>query len=375
MEKDLTRVSVNNENMPIIFFGKQKDKEALELEIAKSGKPLVIYDTVNEEGVGKRLSIAPNSAYGLLGGFDYDVLTVIYDRLYKMTQQIGTCPFLLRMPLGDFPKVMRQPVSGQLYNRIKTSVKRIGGLAIYHENFVKVKENNGELRSYRENAINLFQYEGMYKEETRNKGKTDLKKLYIDLTIPEWQRNNFNNNYTTEFDIEFYFSLNSYRAKRLYRFLELIRWEKCSQTPLVKLEGELRLQKLPNNFKKRAIKRAFQELIDNNFLESFEFTEWGVSFVFHSVKRKKISTISKSLELTIQQKGMVEEIVTALNDEKSRRWYEFLSTRVSDDILFKCLSLTRETAEITGINKSRGAVFTDHVKRECGRLNIDITCN
>ena len=27
MEKDLTRVSVNNENMPIIFFGKQKDKE------------------------------------------------------------------------------------------------------------------------------------------------------------------------------------------------------------------------------------------------------------------------------------------------------------------------------------------------------------
>ena len=185
MEKDLTRVSVNNENMPIIFFGKQKDKEELEMEIAKSGKPLVIYDSVNEEGVGRRLSIAPNSAYGLLSGFDYDVLTVIYDRLYKITQEIGTCPFLLRLPLSEFPKIMRQPVSGQLYERIKTSVKRISSLAIYHENFIKVKEDNGELRTYQEKALNLFQYEGMYKEEIKNGKDTRLKKLYIDLTIPE----------------------------------------------------------------------------------------------------------------------------------------------------------------------------------------------
>jgi hypothetical protein len=361
--------------MPIIFFGKQKDKEELELEIAKSGKPLVIYDSVNEEGVGKRLSIAPNSAYGLLGGFDYDVLTVIYDRLYKITQEIGTCPFLLRLPLSEFPKIMRQPVSGQLYERVKISVKRISSLAIYHENFVKIKDDGGDLRTYQENALNLFQYEGMYKEEIKNGKDTRLKKLYIDLTIPEWQRNNINNNYTTEFDIEFYFSLGSYRAKRLYRFLELIRWEKHSQTPIKKLEYELRLQKLPNNFKKRAIKRAFQELIEHHFLESFDFTEWGVAFIFHSVKHKKRTELVKALELDYRQRSLVDQIVSELKDEKSRRWYEFLTSRVPEDILYKCLSLTKETAEISGINKSRGAVFTDHVKRECNRMGIDISCS
>ncbi len=78
--------------------------------------------------------------------------------------------------------------------------------------------------------------------------------------------------------------------------------------------------------------------------------------------------------IKIKKEGLVQQLASELNDEKSIPFFRSLVSKFADheDMLFKCLSLTRETHEITGIKKSRGAVFTDHIKREAEKLGIEL---
>jgi len=78
--------------------------------------------------------------------------------------------------------------------------------------------------------------------------------------------------------------------------------------------------------------------------------------------------------IRIKHEGLVQEIAAALNDQKSIPFYRKLVSKFTDheESIHKCLSLTRETDEISGINTSRGAVFTDHIKREAVQLGIEL---
>jgi hypothetical protein len=78
--------------------------------------------------------------------------------------------------------------------------------------------------------------------------------------------------------------------------------------------------------------------------------------------------------VNLKNEGLAQEIAGALNDHKSLPFFRSVVSKLSnhEDIIHKCLSLTRETAEITGIKKTKGAVFTDHIKREGIKLGIEI---
>jgi hypothetical protein len=83
---------------------------------------------------------------------------------------------------------------------------------------------------------------------------------------------------------------------------------------------------------------------------------------------------NSSTLLRIKREGMVQQLASELNDEKSIPFFRGLVSKFTDheDMIYKCLSLTRETQELTGIKKSRGAVFTDHIKREAEKLGIEL---
>jgi len=78
--------------------------------------------------------------------------------------------------------------------------------------------------------------------------------------------------------------------------------------------------------------------------------------------------------LKIKREGLVQQLANDLNDEKSIPFFRSLVLKFTDheDTIYKCLSLTRETQELAGIKTSRGAVFTDHIKREAEKLGINI---
>ena len=78
--------------------------------------------------------------------------------------------------------------------------------------------------------------------------------------------------------------------------------------------------------------------------------------------------------VNFKNEGFAQEIAETLNDHKSLPFFRALIVKFvnHEDIIYKCLSLTRETQELSGIKTSRGAVFTDHIKREAEHLGIKI---
>ena len=86
-----TLVSVNIEKMPLYFLGSSKECQRLHKSIIESGKPLVLFDTI-QNGKGYKLSISPSAVYGLLTGFDQDIFAVIQCKLYEATKKGGVCP-------------------------------------------------------------------------------------------------------------------------------------------------------------------------------------------------------------------------------------------------------------------------------------------
>ncbi len=369
-EKELMRIDVNIEKMPIVFFGSKQKKRALEKKIFESGEPYEISSVTNEDGsVVKKLSIAPNAVYGLPAEFDQDIIVVVFYHLYDLNKKLGYCPRKIRIPLSDFPKIMYLKYHGRLYKDIERSAYRISEFGIYQEKFVTVKEKNGNLKIYEEKTLKLFHFNGIYKEEKNTKKGKKIKKYYLDLDTPDWVRNNIENLYTTEFDIRKYFLAKGGRTRKLYRLLEFIRYNKTVLISYEKLQKELWIDEKETYHLRQALKRSFAPLVKSGYLTDFKFNEDRVVVTFSSVKKRK-PQMQLTFEEMARQESLVSMMLEKLGDIQSDNFYHKVAQRYPEDLIHKCLSLTQEVIETQKIKKSKGAVFTDILKREGEKMGI-----
>lgn len=74
------------------------------------------------------------------------------------------------------------------------------------------------------------------------------------------------------------------------------------------------------------------------------------------------------------RESLVQEIAQTLNDHRSVPFYRIVVLKFSghEDVIFKCLGLTKETAELSVVKKSKGAIFTHLIKKEAQKLNIHL---
>jgi hypothetical protein len=369
-EKGLMRIDVNIEKMPIVFFGSKEKKRALEKKIFDSGEPYEISSVINEDGgVVKKLSIAPNAAHGLPVEFDQDIIVVVFSHLSELNKKLGYCPRKIRIALSDFPKIMELSKGGRLYKNIEISAERISSFEIYQDKFVTVKEKNGTLKIYEKTSLKLFHFNGIYREERETKKGKRIKKYYLDLDTPDWVRNNIENFYTTEFDVKKYFMLKRGRTKRLYRILEFIRYEKTKFIPYEKLKKELWIDEKETHHLRQALKRCFAPLVKSGDLTDFKFNEDGAVVTFSSVKKRK-PQMQLTFEEMARQESLVSIMLEKLGDVRSENFYHKVAQKYPEELIYKCLSLTREVIETQKIKKSKGAVFTDILKREGEKLGL-----
>lgn len=370
--KELIQVDVNIEKMPIICFGKAETRHNIEKKIIESKEPYVISSKV-DDGIKKTLKIVPHSIYGLPSDFDQDVIVVFLSYLHNLTNKLGVCPKNIRIPLSDFPKIMGIKKQGKLYKQIEESVERLSNLDVTQENFVQIKEAKGTLKKYDKFSLKIFHYRNIHKEEKITKTGKKLS-CYVDLDIPDWVQNNVNNAYTTAFDVKKYFELKGGRVRKLYRFLELIRYRKKIFVRFEKLYNELWISDHEEKLKKRTLKRTFEGLIKDKFITSFLFDRYGVIIIFKSVKKKrKKESNQQSFETNYLEESMVSEMIEKTGDKKSKNYFKKIARICPEDMIYRCLSLTREVEEIDGIKTSKGAVFVDILKRECAKFSIDIS--
>lgn len=369
-EKGLMRIDVNIEKMPIVFFGSKEKRRALEKKIFESGEPYEISSVTSEDGsVVKKLSIAPNAAYGLLTELDQDISVVIHSQFYEIFKKTGFCPRKLRIPLSDFPKIMGIRKHGRLYKDIERSAERTSNFEILQDKYVTVKEKGGALKIYDKQSLKLFHFHGIHKEEKQTRSGKKIKKYYLEVELPDWIRNNIENFYTTEFDVKKYFMLKGGRTKRLYRILELIRYEKTKFIPYEKLQKELWIEAKEEFHIREALKRSFEPLVKSGYLTDFKFDEEKVMVTFSSVKKREFQA-QLTFEEMAQQESLSSMILEKLGDRQSENFYRKVAQKYPEDLIYKCLSLTQEVIETQKIKKSKGAVFTDILKREGEKIGV-----
>ena len=107
-------------------------------------------------------------------------------------------------------------------------------------------------------------------------------------------------------------------------------------------------------------------------MTKIEFNESNVAFYFKQIKKKKIERPQLDEETISKQKALVMDMLEALGDIKSEKFYFKVAQLVPDELIYKCLSLVREVLETSQIKKSRGAIFVDILKKECLQRNIKL---
>ena len=369
------KVSVNIEKLPIAFLGSPSEKAKLEDELkrTKLGRWEIIR-IENGQGVAA-LSVAPSSSYGLMAGFDMDVLTIIEYKLHQLKHEQGSCPSKLRLWLSDFPKIMGEKKNGLLYQKIRESIMRISETTIYQDQLLHYKTSKSSAKQKVGNrAIKFLVYrESEHTVDTEK--KMELNRSFVDVEIESWMRDDINNNYTTELDIKTYFLIKSDRSRYLYRILELIRFKSRVRISLEKLERDMYLKSIQApRFRKRAVIRALEDLVENQVIKKFEIDESFLYVDFYKVKSKEDPGFLKANEISFdaEKTQLLQDLIEKLDDQNSKAWFIKILGVVPVDIVRGCLSIALEAEKMNTVIKSKGAVFTHNLTEICDKRGISL---
>jgi len=370
-EKELVWVDKNLEKLPIFYFGKHAEHVLLELVKKKR-----LIQTKLKTPEGERFFILnPSAGYGLLQGFDQDIYIGVIGIFNEWTKKLGYCPKKIIAPIKDICAALKISKSGRSFKDITLSLEKFDSTNFAAGNMVLVRTKNRTDEYFNKKSYFIFKVDfnrkrSIYTDKNTGEKKTITKEYAATITLDEWLRNNIENGFTTDIDTDFYFNeIKGGRTRCLYKMLNFICYTNPVFIPYEKVIEKLSISSKEVFHVKEDIKRAAEPLIKKEFLTKIEFGDENIAFHFKQLKKKRL-VLTKSPEKIAVQKSLVMEMLQALGDVKSERFYSKVARLVPEDIIYKCLSLVREVTETGQVKKSKGAVFVDILKRECQQRGI-----
>lgn len=268
---------------------------------------------INENGekVNQYWRISVPEPYELPGSFDQDVWVAV-QALVGMRGGMppdGVIYFSLYELLG----IMRKPRKGENYVELRESLLRLGATHFHADNAFYLKDSN-ELAT---RAFNLWDV-SLRTSINRRSGEAREKHS---LEFHSVVRKSFGAEYLKPLDSDFYFSLRSPLAKRLYRLVDRKRGEKARwSTNLDKLKDMAPLApsyRTPSKIRD-VLKVAHRELQDRGFLAEAAFEKRGEQhFVRYRVdpefdRRRALAGNSGEAALDNEQPEKQKEAATLL---------------------------------------------------------------
>lgn len=373
-ERELIWVDKNLETLPIFYFGKD-EKRILHGIIEKENLIQIKEKIANGE---KFFILNPSANYGLLKGFDQDVYMAIIKIFNHWTKKLGYCPKTLNILFGELCSIMGITKKGKNFRDIESSLVRFDNTSFATGKTVYIRGRNRIDEYYNKESCFIFRVKierkgSTYTDKNTGGKKTYIKKLVAAITLDDWLKNNIENGYTTDIDTEYYFNvIKGGRTRCLYKTLNYIRYQSPAFVPYEKLIEKLTIESKEMFTIRRDIKRAAESLIESDFLTKIEFNESNVAFYFKQVKKKRAGKPQLDEEAIIKQQALVMDMLEALGDIKSEKFYLKVARLAPEDLIYKCLSLVKEVVEASQVKKSRGAIFVDILKKECQQRNIKL---
>jgi len=354
------------------------------------------------EREGRRIEIswkvASNPEYGHPGLYAKEV--------YKAIEQIINSlrpPLQNPIPLGPLSHIAQlmglkpnkdKDYSGWVYQEIKRVLKSIVATTIESRGAFYSKGK----RQWIEDVFHLYDRVVWRGEELPDGSIAETNYLFLG----SWYLDNINAGYVKPIDYHYYRSLESPIAQRLYEIigvklyrvirgdLKYLRYRYSTLCQLLPIAQQSFLSKA-----KEKLYHAHQELIKTHFLSQVRWRglrgirDWMIYYYPGSraleevehFKATEAEAGADSLALESPSwseiKALVEDILNVTEDEHSRPFYTKLAKMAAgnpklQDLIYRCLSEVKYEAHEGLIKTTKGAVFTDKLKRYCQERGIDL---
>jgi len=362
---------------------------------------------------GKRVEIiwnvSANPKYGYPGPFDKKLHKAIEQIISEMDPPIqNPIPF----SLYDLCRKVGTGVGGRQYQGIKEIMERIVATTIKSRGAFYHKGR----RRWIDDTFHLYD-RVIFKGEELPDG-TVAEKNYLYLS--SWYLESINSFYLKPVDFDYYKSLKSTIAQRLYELLGVkfyrilqeglksLRYRYSTLCQLLPIARQKYLSKA-----KGRLEPAHQELKRTGFLKRVMWQpapDAGDWFIYYYPgpraeeeagryqlpedvialaeeqeiqpredlslpqgrgKGKSQEQLGLGLE-EMELKGLVEYMIEILGDEHSRPFYTKVARACPSNVIYRILSEVKDDWLQGKVRKSKGALFTDKIKRYCKEKGIDL---
>ena len=248
----LVKAEGNFEDHPYFTVGNQR-----------SGEGILRYSSTIRTRDGQELNqtwtVRAVQGLGLPGTLDQDV----YVALLQIIDRQGGVPDdgWISFSLYELMQLLRRTHGGRDYRQIKESLERLAGTIIQSKNAFYRKST----KSYLDDTFHLLE-RVQHSESTDGSGKRG-ERTWVQLS--GYFVDSYNANYLKGLDSEFYWSLNSSVAKRLYRFVDKKRnQQRRWEVDLFSLRDRIPLSsyKYPSKIREK-LEPAHEELTHKGFFE------------------------------------------------------------------------------------------------------------
>jgi len=367
---------------------------------------------------GKQLEIlwqvTANAKYGYPGPFD--------KKVHKAVEQIiDGLPLPIENPirlgslyhiaqLMELSPSKKGSYSGQIYKKIKEALERLVLTGVRSRGTFYSKAR----KRWIDETFHLYDQIIFKGEELEDGTIADSNYLFLS----RWYLENINARYVRPLDYSYYKSLRNLISQRLYELLGVkfyyilqsdadeayIRYKYSTLCQLLPIRRQRYLSQA-----KRVLQPAHQELQATGFLERVvwrgirnkaKVRDWYVYYypgprahaeirkyrlggilelaietdegAVKSEGKERVRPESREEKDLFEIQALVEDILELTGDEKSRLFYTKVAWRCPSNAIYRILSEVKDDWLRGKVRKSKGALFTDKIKRYAKERGIDL---
>jgi len=360
----------------------------------------VYRDTLRQGDKRLRISwqVLAHSKLGYPGPFDKQVHKAVEQIISEMKPPIRN-----PIPLGSFYQICKrmgiEKHGGSQYRKIKEALERIVATTVKSEGAFYDKSR----QEWVEDVFHLYDRVVFKGKKLPNGEIADTNYLFLS----SWYLENINALYVKPIDFKYYRSLKSTIAQRLYELLGVkfyrLLWERLT---CLRYRYSTLCQLLPITRQryfskaKEKLEPAHEELRATGFLQKAEWEgiqgekdDWFIFYypgpraleeirrygmpeeaVLEGGKRPALQPgeLERVKKDEAELQGLVQSMVEVLGDEHSRPFYMKVAQACPSDVIYRFLSEVKDEWLQGRVKKSKGALFTDKIKRYCQERGIDL---
>lgn len=339
----------------------------------KDGQNTIEYtDTITGKNDGKKerhWKVVGSDEWGLPTG---SALRTLYELLNLWKEQGFESKDIRIGSMYRLLKRMGKGTSKRNYEQLKRDLNALIGVTIHAESAFW----DSEAQAYVDQTFNLFQHWEHY--DQRHLGNRTRQQMHHLDTIraSDIFYDAVRSGNVLTIDNRLFQELSSPTEQRLALYLtKMLKGQPVHRRDIFKLAEQLPLSGEYPSVIKRKLDKALDGLLEKGFSplakyyyeESADGESENIIFVGYKSREEASSDDEDKIEI------IVDEILEVTQDEKSRAFYRKVADRCPYDLIRRALSETKQDYSDEEVQTSRGAIFTDKVKRYANRQGISLS--